>query len=68
MVLVRASDVSTGPQYWKDDPGLGDVVAKHDAGGDRDVEVVIGGVQQRLEGDAWLRQSGNPSRWRSVWR
>ena len=58
-----------GPSVWKDDPGLGDVVTKHDAGDNRDVEVVMGGVlQARLEGEAWVRQSGNPSRWPSGWR
>jgi len=65
--LARASDVSTGRQSW-DDPGLGDVVTKHDAGEDRDVEVVMAECCRRLEGDAWVRQSGNPYLWRSVWR
>jgi len=58
-----------GPSVWKEDPGLGDGVTNQDAGGDRDVEVVMGGVvQARLEGEAWVRPSGNPSRWRSGWR
>ena len=65
MGVARASDVATGRQSWKDDPGLGEVVTKHDAGDDRHVEVVLQGVGG---GDAWVRQSGNPSRWRSVWR
>jgi hypothetical protein len=42
--LARASDVPQGRQSWKDSRGLGDVVTKHDAGDDRDVEVVMGGV------------------------
>ena len=67
--MAGASDVSTGRQFWTDDPGLGNVGTKHDAGDDRDVEVVMGGVlQARLQGDAWVRQSGNPYRWRSRWR
>jgi hypothetical protein len=48
--LARASDVSTGRQSWKDYPGLGDVVTKHYAGDDRDVEVVMGGVLQAVGG------------------
>jgi len=48
--LARASDVSTGRQSWKDDPGLGDVVTKHYAGDDRDVEVVTAECCRRLEG------------------
>jgi Sap, sulfolipid-1-addressing protein len=48
--LARASTCQRGRQYWKDDPGLGDVVAKHYAGDDRDVEVVIGGVLQAVGG------------------
>ena len=39
-----------GPPVWKDDPGLGDVVTNHDAGGDRDVEVVMAQCCRRLEG------------------
>jgi hypothetical protein len=67
--LPRASDVLTGRQCWKDALGLGAVVVtKHDADDDRAVEVVMGGVRQAVEGEAWVRQSGNPSRWRSVWR
>jgi hypothetical protein len=69
MGVARASEVATGRQSWKDDPGLGEVVTEHDAGDDRDVEVVMGGVlQARLEGEAWVRPSGNRSRWRSGWR
>jgi hypothetical protein len=48
--LAAASDVATGRQSWKDDPGLGDVATKHDAGDDRDIEVVMGGVLQAIEG------------------
>jgi hypothetical protein len=48
--LARASDVATGRQSWKDDPGLGDVVTKHYAGDDRDVEVVMAACCRRLEG------------------
>jgi hypothetical protein len=57
-----------GPSVWKDDPGLGDVVTKHYAGDGRDVEAVMGGVPQAVGGDAWVRQSGNRSLWRSLWR
>jgi hypothetical protein len=39
-----------GLSVWKDDPGLGDVGAKHEAGGDRDVEEVMGGVLQAVGG------------------
>jgi Sap, sulfolipid-1-addressing protein len=42
--------VSKGCQSWKDDPGLGDVVTKHYAGDDRDVEVVMAECCRRLEG------------------
>jgi hypothetical protein len=48
--LAGASEVATGRQSWKDNRGLGDVVTKHDAGGDRDVEVGIGGVLQAAGG------------------
>jgi hypothetical protein len=59
---------AVGRQSWKDDPGLGDVATKHDAGDDRDIEVVMGGALQALGGGtAWVRQSATPSRWRSVW-
>jgi hypothetical protein len=37
-------------QSRKDDPGLGDVVTKHDAGDDRDVEVVMAECCRRVEG------------------
>jgi hypothetical protein len=57
-----------GPSVWKDDPGLGDVVTNHDAGGDRDVEVVMGAVLQAFGGDPWVRRSGTPYPWRSGWR
>ena len=50
MALARASEVSTGRQSRKDDPGLGDVVTNHDAGDDRDVQVVMGGVPQAIGG------------------
>ena len=50
MGVARASEVATGRQSWKDNRGLGDVVTKHDAGGDRDVEVGIGGVLQAAGG------------------
>jgi hypothetical protein len=39
-----------GPSVLEDDPGFGDVVTKHDAGDDRDVEVVMGGVLQAVGG------------------
>ena len=39
-----------GPPVWKDDPGLGDVVTKHYAGDDRDVEVMMGAVLQAVGG------------------
>ena len=48
--LAGASDLSTGRQSWKDDPGLDDVATKHDAGDDRDIEVVMGGALQALGG------------------
>ena len=48
--LAGASDVATSRQSWKDDPGLGDVATKHDAGDDRDVEVVMGGALQAIGG------------------
>jgi hypothetical protein len=41
--------VSAGRQSWKDYPGLGDVVTKHDPGDDRDVEVVTAKCGRRLE-------------------
>ena len=63
-----ASEVATGRQSWKDDPGLGEVVTKHDAGDDRDIEVVMAEWCRRLEGEEWVRPSGTPSRWRSGWR
>jgi hypothetical protein len=34
----------------EDDPGLGDVVTNHDAGDDRDVAVVGGGMLQAVGG------------------
>jgi hypothetical protein len=48
--LARASDVAKGRQSWKDDPGFGDVVINHDAGDDRDVEILMGGVLQAVGG------------------
>ena len=66
--LAGASDVTTGRQSWKDDPGRGDVATKHDSGDDRDIEV-MGAVPQAVGGGtAWVRQSGIPCRWRSGWR
>ena len=50
MGVARASEVATGRQSWKDNRGLGDVVTKHDAGDDRDVEVGVGGVLQAAGG------------------
>ena len=47
--LAGASDLSTGRQSWKDDPGLGDVVPNHDAGDDRNVEVVMAKCCRWLE-------------------
>jgi hypothetical protein len=48
--LAGASDVATGRQSWNDDPGRGDVATKHDAGDDRDIEVVMGGALQAAGG------------------
>jgi hypothetical protein len=48
--LAGASDVATGRQSWKDDPGRGDVATKHDGGDDRDIEVVMGGALQAVGG------------------
>jgi hypothetical protein len=39
-----------GRQSRKDDPGLGDVITKQDAGDDRDVEVVIGALLRAVGG------------------
>jgi hypothetical protein len=47
--LAAASDVATGRQSWKDDPGRGDVATKHDAGDDRNVEVVMAKCCRWLE-------------------
>jgi len=47
--LAGASDVTTGRQSWKDDPGRGDVATKHDAGDDRNVEVVMAKCRRWLE-------------------
>ncbi len=49
LAVARGSDVATGGPSWKDDPGLGDVVPKHDPGEDRDVEVLMAGCCRRLE-------------------
>jgi Sap, sulfolipid-1-addressing protein len=49
-VLARTCDLSSGRQSWRDDPGLGALVTKHDAGDDRDVKIVMGGVLQAAGG------------------
>jgi hypothetical protein len=48
--LAGASGLATGASAGRTIPGLGDVVTKHDAGDDRDVEVVMGAVLQAVGG------------------
>jgi hypothetical protein len=48
--LAGASGLATGASHGRTIPGLGDVVTEHDAGDDRDVEVVMGAVLQAVGG------------------
>jgi hypothetical protein len=49
-LLAGASDWQRVPVPGRTIPGLGDVVTKHDADNDRDVEVVMGAVLQAVGG------------------